>query len=232
MNEILSTPQCIGFILDGNRRYAKERGQFTLQGHEAGLENLERILEAAIVRGVPHIACYAFSTENWRRSEEEVDLLMILFAKGLPRLEKFLEKIDRRATTAIRFCGQLERFTQAIQHDMHVIEARNPVQPSTTIWLLLSYGGHAEIVHATRKALEQGKEITEAVIEQNLWTVGMPASDMIIRTGGDERLSGFLLWQSAYSEIFFTKTLWPAFTEHELDEMLAQFAVRQRRFGK
>src|SRR3989344_387969 len=231
MNES-NTPQCVGLILDGNRRYAEERGQLTLRGHEAGLDNLERILEALFSRGVAHVACYAFSTENWKRSEDEVSGLMKLFTKGLPRLKQSLIKSGRRTTTTIRFCGQLERFAQDAQDMMADIEERNPAQPTTTVWMLLSYGGHAEIVHAAKKALARSKEISEDTIEENLWTAGMPAPDMIIRTAGDERLSGFLLWQSAYSELFFTKTLWPAFDEVELDPLLTEFATRKRRFGK
>ena len=184
-----------------------------------------------MVRAVPHIACYAFSTENWRRDTLEVDGLMRLFVKGAPRLEKFLLLHGRRGETAIRFCGQLERFAIDAQNIMRAIESRNPEHPATTIWLLLSYGGHAEIVHAAQEAQRQGEDITEESIARNLWTCDMPAPDMIIRTGGEERLSGFLLWQSAYSELFFTKTLWPAFSEQELDAMIVEYTTRKRRFG-
>lgn len=224
--------QCIGFILDGNRRYARAKGLATLAGHTAGMEALQNIVTAVHERHIPHMVCYAFSTENWNRTEEEVFGLTSLFEKGIQSMLDKLTKENRRSAVAMQFIGQRERFSSKIQKLMVHTEKENPEHPELTVWLLLSYGGRVEIIDAVNRAVRQGAEVTEKSFSELLWTSGMPDPDLIIRTGGEERLSNFLPWQSVYSELMFTETYWPEFDERALDAMLAQYAERQRRHGK
>ncbi|OGG52937.1 di-trans,poly-cis-decaprenylcistransferase [Candidatus Kaiserbacteria bacterium RIFCSPLOWO2_12_FULL_53_8] len=228
MTEPDTTPACIGIILDGNRRWAKEHGLPTFEGHRRGLDNIETIGRAARHFGIQHMAVYAFSTENWNRSKEEVSYLMGLFeSMARERLTKLGED-----NIAVRFVGQRERFSQALQDAMNKAEAKNPEKPDLTVWICISYGGRAEIVNSARAAVETDGAITEGSLVDYLWTRGMPDPDLIIRTAGEQRLSNFLLWQSAYSELFFVKKYWPAFTKADLEEVLKEYVLRERRIGK
>ena len=228
MTEPDTTPACIGIILDGNRRWAKEHGLPTFEGHRRGLDNIETIGRAARHFGIQHMAVYAFSTENWNRSKEEVSYLMGLFeSMARERLTKLGED-----NIAVRFVGQRERFSQALQDAMNKAEAKNPEKPDLTVWICISYGGRAEIVNSARAAVETDGAITEGSLVDYLWTRGMPDPDLIIRTAGEQRLSTFLLWQSAYSELFFVKKYWPAFTKADLEEVLKEYVLRERRIGK
>lgn len=223
----MNTPACVGIILDGNRRWAKAKGLPTFEGHRAGLS---RVREAVIFtgnRGVRHLVVYAFSTENWKRESAEISYLMDLF---LSTIKNELTELGERGAR-IRFVGQRERFPQKLQQTMSEAETQTAGNTAITLWVCLSYGGRAEITAAARAAAKEG-EITENTLSRHLWTAGMPDPDIIIRTGGNQRLSNFLPWQSVYSELFFTETFWPDFSEKEFDAILAEFAERERRHGK
>lgn len=229
MNEPTNSaaPTCVGIILDGNRRWAKEQGLPTFEGHRAGMENLKTAARFIRESGVAHLIVYAFSTENWNRKEEEVAYLMDLFRESVQKQMKELGEEGVR----IRFAGQRERFSPDLQQMMSDTEKETHKNGSFTLWVCLSYGGRAEIVAAARAAAKDG-EITEESLERHLWTAGMPDPDLIIRTSGEKRLSNFLPWQSTYSEFFFTDTKWPAFTKEEFNSILAEFVQRERRRGK
>lgn len=219
--------QCVGIIMDGNRRWAKERGLKTFEGHRAGKEVLKKSARFARTRGVKHLVVYAFSTENWNRSSIEVSYLLSLFQEIF---EKELKELGEEGAR-IRFVGQRERFSKELQKAMETLE-KETAENDFTLWIGLSYGGRSEIISAVEKALSAGGEITEESFAKNLWTVGMPDPDIIIRTGGEKRLSNFLPWQGVYSELFFTDTLWPDFTPKEFDLILTEFSERERRHGK
>lgn len=227
MSEEKKIPQCIGIILDGNRRWARERNLPTLEGHRRGYVNMEPIVKAARERGVRHIIVYAFSTENWKRTAEEVGYLMNLFETAVK--EKLADMT--KDNIEVRFAGQIERLPEGVQKGIAQVLANNPKNPSITLWVCLSYGGRPEIVQAAQKAAVEG-EITEESLAKHLWTAGMPDPDIIVRTSGEQRISNFLLWQCAYSEFFFIKPHWPAFTPEDLDQILDEYANRQRRMGK
>jgi len=220
-----SAPVCVGLILDGNRRWAKARGLPQLEGHRRGFETFKTIALHAEARGVRHLVAYIFSTENWDRSAEEISYLQELsreLAKGA--LDELIKKNIR-----IRFIGQRGRFAAALEDQ---IEEETADNTGMTVWLCLSYGGRAEIVEAAEKLRQSGTEVTEETLRKNMWSAEMPDPDLVIRTGGQQRLSGFLTWQSVYSELFFVDTYWPDFSPAELDRILAEFAERERRHGK
>ncbi len=228
MNDTRNVPACIGIILDGNRRWAKERGLPSFEGHQRGMDNTEPIVRAARDMGIRHMVMYAFSTENWNRSKEEVSYLMKIFESlARERLAKFSKE-----GIAVRFVGQRERFSETLQDAMRKVEEKNPSDPAFTVWICVSYGGRAEIVHAAQAAVKSNEALTEESLSKHLWTRGMPDPDLIIRTGAEQRLSNFLLWQGAYSELFFLKTYWPAFTKADLESVLLEYAARERRMGK
>lgn len=219
--------QCIGIIMDGNRRWAKEQGLPKLEGHRAGSEKLKDTVRLVRSHSIAHLVVYAFSTENWNRDSNEVSYLMDLFCELIKKEMKELGEEGAR----IRFIGQRERFSKELQQTMLEQEAETAGNDAITLWICLSYGGHAEIVVAANAAALEG-EITEDSLAKHLWTAGMPEPDIIIRTGGEKRLSNFLPWQSVYSELFFTDSFWPAFTNEEFESILAEFAARERRHGK
>jgi len=219
--------QCVGIIMDGNRRWAKERGLPKLEGHRAGMDALKNAARFIRDRGIKHLIVYAFSTENWNRTEEEVSYLMHLFHDAIQKEMREFGKEDLR----IRFVGQRERFSPELWQAMEAVEKETSENEAMTLWVCLSYGGRAEIVAAAQAAARNGG-ITEDTLARNLWTAGMPDPDIVIRTSGEQRLSGFLSWQAVYSELFFTNTKWPDFSEAEFDAILAEFAARERRRGK
>ncbi len=228
MNTEKKIPACIGIILDGNRRWAKENGLPSFEGHRRGMDNAEPIIRAARDVGIKHMVVYAFSTENWNRTQEEVGHLMRIFEMMARERMKELAKEG----VAVRFVGQRERLPKSLQEAMASAEANSPADPAITLWICLSYGGRAEIIHAAQEVTRRGETITEESLAQHLWTAGMPDPDLIIRTGGARRLSNFLLWQCAYSELFFIETHWPAFSKDDLAHILDEYATRERRMGK
>lgn len=222
------TPACIGIILDGNRRWAKAKGMPKLEGHRAGVESLKATVRAAAERGIKHLAVYIFSTENWQREAEEVSYLMDLFMQIAKIDAKELAKEGVRT----RFVGQRERFSPTLQKAMSELEDMSAHNDKVVLWLCMSYGGRAEIAAAAREAQKAGEEITEDTVAKHLWTAEMPDPDIIIRPGGEKRLSGFLTWKSVYSELFFIDTMWPDFDKQALDAVLAEYTSRERRRGR
>jgi undecaprenyl diphosphate synthase len=224
----MDMPQCVGFIMDGNRRWAKEQGKETMVGHKAGEDTFYEVAKWVKAAGIPHAVFYAFSTENWLRDNVEVSYLMDLFASFMLQLKGEIDTLEMR----VRVIGERTRFSTRLQDLMSDLEQASARYTGTTIWVALSYGGRAEIVAACNQAIAAGVPITEQTFSQHLWTAGMPDPDLIIRTGGDMRLSNFLPWQAVYSELFFTDTYWPAFTKDEFTRIVGQYADRQRRRGK
>ena len=221
-------PRSIGIIMDGNRRYAKEHGMSKEAGHLLGHDKAVEVLEWCNEEGIEYVILYAFSTENWNRAPEEVSYLLDLFATKLPDLKRVQERGG-----AVVFMGDTARFGEPLANVMRSIEESNPANPKDTVAIALSYGGRLEIVTAVNKLLARGKtSINEDDFAKELWTANIPDPDLIIRTGGEQRLSNFLPWQSVYSELFFTPTYWPEFSKEEFLAILNEFAARERRHGK
>jgi undecaprenyl diphosphate synthase len=219
--------ECVGIILDGNRRWAKGKGLPNLEGHRQGFETLKTITRAVRERGIPHLAVYAFSTENWNRPPDEI--------AGLMNLIKEAARIGTKDLIAegvrVRFVGNPTPLTDDVREVLETVEAESASNREFTLWICISYGGRAEIVAAAEAAGVHEGLLSEELIRQHMWTAEMPDPDLIIRTGGQKRLSNFLLWQSAYSELFFVDMLWPDFTEGDLDTILEEYDTRQRNFG-
>jgi undecaprenyl diphosphate synthase len=220
-------PTCIGFIMDGNRRWATEHNLPTLDGHKAGegvfYDSVQWVKQAQI----PHAVYYAFSTENWRRSSAEVSYLMQLFELFLTRMLGEINAVQVR----VKVIGNRTDFSETLQLLIEQLESVSADYKETTIWVALSYGGRVELVDACNQAIAAGRVINETTLASYLYTAGMPDPDLIIRTGGEQRLSNFLPWQSVYSELFFIDTYWPAFTKEEFTRTVAQYGNRQRRRG-
>lgn len=216
--------------MDGNRRWAKRRGLPTLEGHRRGYEAFRRVGEWCLDRGIEILTVYAFSTENWNRSKKEVDYLMRLLSLALSKEVTDLHKKNIR----ISVIGRVKELPTHLQK--HIIEAMELTKHNTrgTLQLAINYGGRTEIVDAVKNIVRAGKRastITEQSISEKLYTAGQPDPDLILRTSGEQRTSGFLAWQGVYSELLFVKKNWPDFTERDLDAALAEFGRRQRRFG-
>jgi len=218
----------IGIIMDGNRRWAKAKRLDTLEGHEEGFRKIKEVIQWAINAKVKHLIFYAFSTENWSRSSVEVAYLMKLIEKAFRERMKEIEELGVR----IRVAGERERFSPKLQVIMKDVEERSKNNTALTATLCLSYGGKRDIVQAVNRLVkEKSSEITEDQIRDHLWCADVPDADIIIRPGGERRLSNFLMWQSAYSELFFLDTLWPDFSKDEFSAILAEFKTRNRRKG-
>lgn len=215
--------------MDGNRRWAKERDLPTLEGHKAGAEKIFEIVRWANEAHIEEVILYAFSTENWNRAEEEVGYLMRLAEKLFTeQLSKFKE-----SGVKLRFIGDLSRASERIQSVMKNAEEETKEGTKGTLVFAFSYGGRPEILAAVNKLLKEGKEsVDEDGFSNALWSTGLLDPDLILRTGGERRLSNFLPWQSVYSELFFTDTKWPDLSKEEFDAVLAEFAERERRHGK
>ncbi len=223
-----SAVTCIGIIMDGNRRWARSRNLPVFEGHNEGYKKLQEVVRWARDAHIPHIVAYAFSTENWQRSKEEVSYSMKLFRSVLESETK--KMVEERVR--IRFIGDRARFSEDLQQMMAQMEEATAMTYAVTLHLLMSYGGRAEIVAATNAVRGEGTiAVTEDTFAHKLWSYPMPDPDFIIRTGGEKRLSGFLPWQSVYSELFFVDSFWPTFTKEEFGEVLAQYDTRKRNFG-
>ncbi len=222
----VDVPTHIGLILDGNRRWAKAQGLPTLEGHKRGYENLKTIGRAGLARGIKYVTAYVFSTENWNRSQEEVSYLMDLLRWVLDKEVNELHKDNIR----VRFLGSTERLDEKILEGIKKAEEKTAGNTAGTLGLCLNYGGQTEIVEAVR-AIGDG-EVTIESISEHLYAPDIPPVDLIIRTSGEQRISNFMLWRAAYSELWFTDKHWPDFTEADLDTALADYASRERRHGK
>lgn len=228
-------PKHIAIIMDGNNRYAKAHGMAKGHGHIAGKESLDPLVEYCVAVGIEVLTVFAFSSENWQRPADEVALLMRLLSatisEQLPRMKKY--------NIRLRFIGDRSQLTPELQQQMAEAEAETEGYSAMTLVIAISYGGQWDIANAARKLgsqIEQGQltadQITVESLGQQVQLADVADVDMLIRTGGEYRISNFLLWQSAYAELFFTTTLWPDFAAKELNEMMFEFSRRQRRFGK
>ena len=226
MSEII-IPKHIAMIMDGNGRWAKERGLNRTAGHEEGAKTVRKITQYCSEIGVKYLTLYAFSTENWERPKLEVEFLMKLLDRYLKNeLNVYLENNIR-----FKAIGDLTRFSKALQKTIKETELKTSNCSGLTQVLALNYGSKDEIVRAVKKLNEQNLEVSEENIESCLDTAGFGDVDLLIRTSGEVRLSNYLLWQNAYAEMFFTQTYWPDFNEAELDDILSDFSKRERRFG-
>jgi undecaprenyl diphosphate synthase len=224
-------PVHIGIIMDGNRRWAKAQGSPAIFGHKKGSETLEKIINALGQKGVKYATFFAFSAENWNRTKEEVDGLMLLFLEKLTEKAPVMDKMGAKVTVI----GRKTDFSDEIQAQIAKLEDLTAKNDKITINFAFSYGGKAEIIDATKKIIESGvpaDKIDEKLFDSYIYESGQPEPDMIIRTGGEKRLSGFMLWQSTYAELYFTDTLWPDFNEVELDKALNWYSDIKRNFGK
>jgi undecaprenyl diphosphate synthase len=227
---LAETARNVAIIMDGNGRWASRRGLPLLAGHRAGTRALRRAVEAAPDLGVRSLAVYAFSTENWGRSQEEVDGLMALFAETIEREFPDLHRQGVR----VRFVGRRDRCPESLRALMEDMEARTAANTRLDLWVAFDYGSRAEIVDAVRALVEAGTapaEIDEDAVRAHLYAPEMPDPDLVIRTSGEVRVSNFLLWQSAYAELEFVPTLWPDFGPDDLAAALTAYAQRRRRFG-
>lgn len=225
-------PEHVGIIMDGNGRWAKKRGLPRNAGHKKGAEVFSDISRHCRDLGIPWLTVYAFSTENWKRPKEEVDGVMNLMRDYLRNMEK-----AKNEHVAVRFIGDKSPFDRELKELMEKAEKAPVKDAITTVQIALNYGGRDEIVHAVRSIAKEvslgnltPEEITEDTISARLYS-GVPNVDLIIRPSGEERLSNFLLWESAYSELVFMDMLWPDFTPADFDKALEEYAKRNRRFG-
>lgn len=228
-------PKHIAIIMDGNRRWAQLHGCTRLEGHRRGIKALERCVQAAVKHHIPYLTLYAFSSENWSRGEKEVSDLMNLLHYYVGRYTKVLHEKGVK----LRFVGDLSKFDYALREKIYQAEELTKHNKALVLVLALSYGGRQDIMQAVRRLLQEiddgwikKEEITEEKFSHYLWTSGLPDPDLVARTSGEYRLSNFLLWQSAYSELIFLDVLWPDFTQKHFDILLKNYAKRERRFGK
>lgn len=218
-------PKHVGIIMDGNGRWAKKRGLPNNFGHKKGAEVFENISRHCRDIGIPWLTVYAFSTENWRRPKEEVGGVMNLMRSYLKNMAK-----AKNEHIAVRFIGNRDNIAPDLVELMEEAENADVGEVITTVQVAFNYGGRDEIVHAVRRLAEKGEDITEENISANLYS-GVPEVDLIMRPSGEERLSNFLLWESAYAEFVFMDVLWPDFTPQHLNEALWEYVGRDRRFG-
>lgn len=220
----------LAIIMDGNRRWAKERGLPSLQGHKAGYDTLKTIGDLCLDRGIEVLTVFAFSTENWKRTEEEVGYLMDLIEFALKNeLEHFKSRGVR-----IRVLGRRDGLRPSVLDAINDAEEQTKDLTKGTLCICVNYGGRTEIVDACKQAIADGvsvDDIDEQTISSRMYWPDMPEPELVVRTSGEERVSGFLTWESVYSELYFSKKNWPDFDEAELDAALAEYALRKRRFG-
>ncbi len=224
------TPVHVGYIVDGNRRWAKERGLTSFEGHVAGYEALKEVLIETLAHGVQYASAYIFSTENWKRSEDEVGRLMGLLIKVLSGdLPLFMEKNVR-----LKVVGSRDRLSKPVIQAIDTAEAKTAHLTGGEFILCLNYGGHLEIVDAIKKCVQAGEDITTltpSVLAEYMYAPEVPACDLIVRTSGERRLSNFMLWRSAYSELLFLDKHWPEMTKQDVTAILEEYSKRNRRFG-
>lgn len=231
---ITNIPKHVAIIMDGNGRWAQKKGSARIVGHKAGVETVRSVIQICVEKGIEVVTLFAFSSENWRRPEKEVTLLMSLFLVALQREVKKLHKND----VQLRIVGDVSAFDKKIQEQIKKSEALTKDNKTLVLNIAANYGGQWDITQSVKhlaSLVEDGElkaeEITSELIEQNLCMNDLPIPDLFIRTGGEERISNFLIWQLAYSELYFTDTLWPDFDRKAFELALDSFAGRQRRFG-
>lgn len=234
-NTLQSIPQHVAIIMDGNGRWAKAQGLKRFVGHQYGLESVRSSINTAAELGIKYLTLYAFSTENWSRPQSEVELLMGLMIDAVQKEKADLIKNNVR----IRLIGQVERLPQKTRAKILQLQQDTAHCSGITVFLALSYSSRQEITDAVRKIAKQVKEgsltldeITETTIEQSLYAADIPNPDLLIRTSGEQRISNFLLWQIAYSELYFASCNWPDFNRKEFLKAIEAYAQRERRYGK
>lgn len=220
-------PEHIAIIMDGNGRWAKEKGLPRTAGHKEGVEALKRTVTACKELGVKFLSVYAFSTENWKRPEKEVKFLQSLLKK---MLSKEVDKLAKQGVR-LRFIGELSVFSEDLRKNIKEAEDKTITNKDYQLNIMLNYGARDEILKAVNTAIKNGKEVNEEDFSKLLFTADSPEPDLIIRTSGEMRLSNFLLWQSAYSELWFTKVYWPDFNKDILEIAIKDYSLRKRRFG-
>jgi undecaprenyl diphosphate synthase len=223
-------PQHVGVIMDGNGRWARQRGLPRIAGHRAGTENLRRVLRAAVEFGIEYLTIYAFSTENWGRPEREVQGLLSILRHVIDREVPKLHEQGVR----LRHLGRLERIPPELETRVREAIELTKNNDRLVLNVAFNYGGRTEVVDAVRQIVSEHippERVDEALIDSHLYTAGQPDPDLIIRTSGEMRLSNFLIWQAAYAEFYTTPTLWPDFDKDELYKALQDFNRRERRFG-
>lgn len=221
----------IAIIMDGNRRWAKEKNLPSAMGHKKGVDSLKNILRACNDFSIKYLTVYAFSTENWKRKKEEVEFLMNLVAVTLTNELAEMHKEN----VQIHFIGDLTKLSDKLQKILANAVETTKNNTGVVLQIALNYGSRDEIVHAVQKIVESGvksDEIDEQLISENLYTAGVPDPDILIRTGGEQRISNYLLWQIAYSEIIIRSEFWPDFDKNSLKDSILEFGKRQRRYGK
>ncbi|MBE6774156.1 MAG: isoprenyl transferase [Ruminococcaceae bacterium] len=230
-------PEHIGIIMDGNGRWAKQRGLKRTEGHKEGAKVFKRICEYAADIGIKYLTFYAFSTENWKRPPEEVSVIMDIFRDYLGEAEERQEE-NRQKQLRMRFIGIREGIPEDIQILMDQLEKNSDDKNKTVVNLAINYGGRSELVNAVKKISKKvasgelsAEDIDEEMISSNLYTANQPDPDIIIRPSGEYRLSNFMIWQAAYSEFWYSDVLWPDFTEEHLISVLRDYEKRNRRFG-
>ncbi len=223
-------PRSVAIIMDGNSRWAVSQGLTVADGHREGTRALRRTVEAAIDLGITSLTVYAFSTENWLRPPAEVDALMEIFAETSERELPDLAEQGVRS----RFVGRRDRVAPELRERMEDLEAQTASRDRLDLWIAFDYGGRSELAEAARRVVQAGlqpEEIDEDVLAQHLYDPDLPDPDLLIRTSGELRISNFLLWQIAYSELVFTDRRWPEFGADDLRAAVAEYSARQRRFG-
>lgn len=234
MSDKMNIPQHIAIIMDGNGRWARQRGKERSEGHIAGMNSLRETVRNAAEAGVKYLTVYAFSTENWGRPQAEVDALMELICKGVEMESEELAKVGIRVKTI----GDRSRFSDKVKASLEKIEQMTQAGENMTFVLALNYSSRSEMTTAVQNIAKRvaageikAEEIDEELISESLYTSFMPDPDLIIRTSGECRLSNFLMWQASYSEFYFTPTLWPDFDKAELEKALEAYSARDRRYG-
>ncbi|MBQ8623430.1 MAG: di-trans,poly-cis-decaprenylcistransferase [Oscillospiraceae bacterium] len=228
-------PTHVAFIMDGNGRWAQKRGLKRTEGHKKGSESLKQLIKDINRLGIKYATFYAFSTENWKRPDDEVSTLMRLFEDYIDEL---MASADKAGNSRIRFAGDRGRLSESLKSKMAECEEASKDNTGLCVTIAVNYGGKDELAHAAREIARLTNEgyltlekITPELIDSLLYTSGIPEVDLLIRTGGEQRLSNFLIWQSAYAELYFTDTLWPDFKNKHLILAIEEFSRRNRRFG-
>ena len=230
--EVAKVPRHIAIIMDGNGRWAKQRFMPRVMGHQRGVESLREVVKGCRELGVEYLTVFAFSSENWRRPADEVTFLMSLFVKALEREARRLQRENVR----LQIIGDRSRFDDKLRQCMLDAEQLTAANTGLTFTVAANYGGRWDVMHAVQAMLQDHPELTSTFTEEDLQPYlsmsDAPEPDLFIRTGGEQRISNFMLWQLAYTELYFTDTLWPAFNRAELDKAIASYQTRERRFGR
>jgi len=228
-------PSHLAIIMDGNGRWAKEKGFIRTLGHESGSKSVKKIIKECSNLGIEYLTLYAFSTENWNRPKLEVDTLMRVLVSSLKKELKTMQE----GNIKMNAIGNLEKLPKTVQNQLHDVLDKTKDNTKMTLTLALSYGSREELVNAVRIISDKVKNniistdsIDDSIINEHLYTHNLPDVDLLIRTSGEHRISNFLLWQIAYSELYFTDVLWPDFKEQDLHEAIISYQKRERRFGK